>query len=581
MDFKREFFADWGITLCKWIKEFGLDVPFVFNEPVAGFYTHGDHPGFMSKVAESELDVFTACHTYSDRIYDLQGANTVELAAEITKAAPARTVPMSLETNNTWFESRLSRNHVNMPVLLRMGLAHGLNGSTIYSFTAGRNPEDSTLCGLEYWEDVAVAIDGSLNPAHKNMCDFYRFVSGWEKEILETEKTPDVFIGISPAIRYIPFLGAPLQADKKSSSEGSNFEINPEPGKAKSTGGHEWFGGYEGVDKQTLTPESSLWDDFTELLILFRRMNIMWGLVDLTHPKIPAGNYTLIVPSVGFLEKESMDYIVKHIENGGKALFFPTVPSATSDGYADTRLTDKLKVRMTGKIRPAGAKILDYGWRMMADDEQNPVGQPSWIFLHDSKNSKTFASFEGSPVINVLEGTDSRVIVSGIGPSYHNSSHLRLWKKVFSFMGITPQAETQGGYFNTVVRRNKKDFASLVSVCNITGTPAPFRVSFRDISISFPKNCHIKLAPCEARMLWMKRPLAGNILSYITHEIVPAGKDGKTFEINGACGDTCEFAFEKNCKINVDGNDCPLKQQDNLFIGSFRFNSETVLLEIT
>ncbi|MCM8777613.1 MAG: beta-galactosidase, partial [Candidatus Omnitrophica bacterium] len=167
LDFKREFFADWGITLCKWIKEFGLDVPFFFNEPVAGFYTHGDHPGFMDKMNKAGIDCFTACHNYSDRIYDLEGANSIELAVEITKSAPGNPVAVSVETNHTWFESRLSRSHINGPVNLRMGLAHGLNGSNIYAFVEGRSPGDSTLCGLEYWQDAPVSIDGKKNPCYE------------------------------------------------------------------------------------------------------------------------------------------------------------------------------------------------------------------------------------------------------------------------------------------------------------------------------------------------------------------------------------------------------------------------------
>lgn len=574
MDFKREFFAEWGITLCKWTKEFGLDLPFVFNEPVAGLYTHGDHPGFAGKLAEAGIDGFTACHTYSDRIYDLQGANTLEIAVEITKSSPVKTVPMSLEANNTWFEPRLSRNYINTPVILRMGLAHGLNGLSIYMFAGGSNPQGSTLCGLEYWEDAAIAPDGSLNSSHKDFLDFYRFVSGWEKEILETEKIPEILIGISPAIRYIPFLGAPLQPGKKDSPGGLNFEVNPEPGAVKSTGGHEWLGGCEGVIKQESCPESSLWNDFTELLVLLRRMNVMWGLVDLTHPNVPAGKHTLLIPNAGFLEKEAMNYVLEHIERGGKALFFPTIPCATTDGYPDDRIAGKLKVRLTGKIRPAGGKILDYGWRMMADEENRPVGQPSWIMLHNGKNSRTFASFEGKPVIGTIEGTDGRVIVSGIGPSYHNSSHLRLWKRVFSSLGVEPQAETQGDYLNTVVRRNKKTYCMLVSVCNITGTSAPVKIYLRDNRLVFPKNCEMKLAPCETRMLWVNLPVAGNTLAYITHEITPVAGSDKTFEARGTCGDTCEFAFEKNCKITLDGKSCVLKKQDTFFIGSFRFRSE-------
>ena len=580
LNFKREFFADWGITLCRWVKEFGLDVPFFFNEPVAGFYTHGDHPGFMSKMNEAGIDCFTACHNYSDRIYDLEGANLLELAVEITKSAPGNPIPVSVETNHTWFESRLSRNHINGPVNLRMGLAHGLNGSSIYAFTEGRSPEGSTLCVLEYWEDAPVSIEGRLSPCYEEISTFYSFVARWEKEILKTVKIPDLYIGISPAIRYIPFLGVPVQHDREGIPSSSNLEVNVEPAIKKSSSGHEWLDGYEGVDKQTLTPENLLWHDLTEFLILLRRMNIASSIVDLTHPSKEPGSYTLVVPNTGFLEKQAIGYIVSHIEKGGKVLFFNTVPSATCDGYPDSRLAEMLKVSLTDKVRPAGAGVLDYGWRIMYDRENHPVGEPSWIILHSGRFSDVFATFEGKPVIGAVEGMDNRVVVSGISPSFHHSCHLKLWKDVFAFLNIQAQAETYGDYFNVVIRQDRESHSMLLTVCNILGSSSPFKISVREPKITFPVNCKIRLLPCEARMLWINLPVGDNKLVYITHEIIPGRKKG-TFEIRGRCGDTLEFAFKKKCKVRLDGKPYNLKHKNNLFTGTYKFQGEKVLLAVS
>ncbi|MDD3725711.1 MAG: hypothetical protein PHI44_00725, partial [Candidatus Ratteibacteria bacterium] len=550
-----------------------------FNEPVAGFYTHGDHPGFMDKMNMAGIDCFTACHNYSDRIYDLEGASSIELAVEITRSAPGSPVPISVETNHTWFESRLSRNHINGSVNLRMGLAHGLNGSSIYMFAEGRNPDDSTLCGLEYWEDAPISIDGEKGPCYKEISDFYSFVAGWEGQILETVKVPDIYIGISPAVRYIPFLGLPVQQDKKDMSASSTFDVNVEPAIKKSAGGHEWLDGYEGVDKQTLTPEGLLWNDINEFLVLLRRMNIMWSIIDLTHPSKEPGGYTLVVPNVGLLEKDGIDYIVRHIEKGGKVLFFNTIPAATYDGYPDSRLTEMLKISLEGKVRPAGAKIMDYGWRIMYDRNNNPVGEPSWIMFHKGRFTDVFATFEERSVIGEVEGTDGCVVVSGVSPSYHHSCHLQLWRDVFSSLNIKPQAEIIGDYFNVVIRRSRKTPLLLLTVCNIRGSSFPFRISLKEPKLVFPATSYIKLLPCEARMLWIKLPVGENTLVYITHEIIP-GKEKGAFEIKGRCGDVLEFAFEKRCRVKIDGKLCALKHKNNLFIGTSRFTSEKVLMSV-
>jgi len=106
------------------------------------------------------------------------------------------------------------------------------------------------------------------------------------------------------------------------------------------------------------------------------------------------------------------------------------------------------------------------------------------------------------------------------------------------------------------------------------------KIRIKDRRLVFPVNSQIKLAPCETRMLWVNLPVGGNRLAYITHEITPVSRDRRAFDVKGNCGDTCELAFEKNCRITLDGKSRALKKQSGLYIGSFRFQSEKTRLRI-
>jgi len=233
MDFKRWFFADWGATMAGWAREFGMQVPIIFNEPVAGCYGHGDHAGFGALLKERGIEGCTACHSYPDRIVDLDGMVSLSQGMELVKSSPWGGPPMSIELNTAWFIPRLSRSEIIWESLMRLGLGRGLMGSVIYPYTAGTSPLADTINGPEYFDPSCIDREGNLSEGYRRLKCFNEFVRGWEAELVRANALAEVTVAYTPGQRLLDFMGAPAllgKVDRKSLGVAGGERFDAEPG---------------------------------------------------------------------------------------------------------------------------------------------------------------------------------------------------------------------------------------------------------------------------------------------------------------------------------------------------------------
>jgi len=579
LEFKNWFFADWAATLAAWCRRYGIDVPVIFNEPVAGFYEHGEHPGFGAEMRSRGEIGFSTCHTYSGRIFDLEGLIVQALGLELVKASPWAGPAVSVETNATWFLTRLDRSAVNWAPLLRLGLARGMDGTNIYMFAGGRNPEGCAICGREYWDQAPVGPDGTLNPGFFHIRDWARFVSAWEEEILATREEVDVHICLTRASRYIPFLGAP-----KAGVESARITAFAEPSLATLSTANEWLGGVEGVNLQLASPEGVIWQQIRELLILLERLNLSWDIVDPCHPNRPPGDGWILVPCVGALERTAIDYLLAHLDEGGGCLFFPTIPTATLDGRRDNRMEKRLRTNLLEKVRPAGGRILDYGWRTIETSKLSGVAVPSWIFLHrPPRGAKALATYERRAAIFEVPLAKGRAIVSGVFPAYGMPASRRLWDDIFRrSAGIKSAVETIGGYARASVRSTgRRGEPRLVTVANLTGEYPPRAIIVRRPSrLKFPNASRLELPPQGALSLWADVVLGGARLAYSTAEITPRDRKRSVLEVRGYAGTVGEFAFYEKVHALWNGKPLRFKKVGRYYVATVEHRSKPGLLRV-
>lgn len=565
LEFKRRFFADWGAHLANLAKERGMNTPFIFNEPVAGFYGHGDHAGFGNALKDKGVEGATVIHNYSDRIFDLDGLVHSLMGIELMKSSPWGGPLISLETNCNWFVPRCSRSAINWSPLLRSNLAHGLTGFSVFTYSEALTDLGDSINGPEYFPNTCLDVSARPSNANAHVEDFIRLVDTWEDSLHALETIRDVTVAYSPAMRILDFLGAPPCLGEgvpaHAAPGGGSFDTEPGLNREALSVGHDWLDGYENVSKQTISPEAGLWLKMKEVFALLSRLNLQFDLLDLTNPSKRPGDGCLIVPCTGTLEKESMDYLLAHIEEGGRCVFFPTIPVRTTLGEDDLRLAERLGISLVEQIRPAGSETLRYGSQIVNLANGDVLTEPGWVFVHHyPEGTEILATLEKKPVLAQV----GNVLVSGIDVRFTTGATLKFWESaLIEKMKVPATIKSSGNYYYASLLGTPQK--GLLTVVNITGDTSPGELTLPGADISMT----LELGATEARVLPIHIELDGVPLCYSTSEIRRTA-DGQSYELHGSAGTRACLAFACPVCFEMDGNICKTQPKGDLFVFEFR-----------
>ena len=578
MNFKRWFFSDWGATLASWAMEDGVKVPIIFNEPVAGFYTHGDHAGFGRILKDRGVEGVTVCHSYSPPLLDLEGLWSPVLGIELAKSSPWGGPPMSVEVNTTWYMPRLNRSAINWEPLLRLGLGHGLMGTVVYPYAAGTVRFEDVIDGPDYWNSACVDGEGRCSYLYRELQRFNRFLEIWEKELVSSGSVADVTIGYSPGLRLLDFLGAPklvasAQADGPAGPGGESFDAEPAL-ETESAAANEWFTGYEGVSRQSTPPEAGLWKRAKDLGLLLMRMSVPFDMLDLTNPNRRPGVGWILLPCTGSLDTPAIDYALEHIRSGGGCMFFPTIPVCDLDGKSDGRLAELLGIRLVDLIRPAGGQVNDYGSRVIDFGDGKRTGTYNWIFCHEfPPGSNILATHDGKDVIASLPSRRGEVVVAGMDAAFTTEIGIELWQTVFGDGMNAPRTIT-GKTDDCHVTLRRGEDASFLTVINITGTPGACEVAVDGLAFE------VDLAAHEARCLLMGVTLNGRNLAYASSEIIPLNGKRSRLELWGRAGTRGELAFREPTTASLDGKEVRSAPRGNLHFIEYTHQVDPLVLSL-
>ena len=584
MNFKRWFFADYGATLAKWAIDLGVKEPIVFNEPVAGFYGHGDHLGFGAVMQEYGINGITSCHTYADRIMDLEGIQNTILAIKTVRSNPWNGPAFSLEANSNWYVPRLGRSEINWEVLLRLGIAHGLQGTVIYPYIASEVTYEDAIEGPEYWSPSCIDIDGSIAPAYYYLKTYNSFIDSWKELLTDSEPVCELSIAYSPAYRLVDFFGTPALFENESQEDaacfaagGESFDAEPVLDKSDGAVGHDWIDGYEGVSKQTVKPEAGMWKKVKDSMLLLSRMNYGYELLELTNPNKKAGNGCIIVVSTGSLETKAIDYLLEHLNKGGKCVFAPTVPVFNEYGKRDERLLDYLDIKLNDVVRPAGGCLMDYGCRVVHYADDKKVGVNNWIFIHNFPEDAThIASYNRQTIGAFLK--QKNVAVVGIESTFTTLASQSFWKYVITeLIEQKPIVKCQGNYLHTTLRKGQN--SSVLTVMNIGSTGTSELI----VNNPYPEvnklELTLDLGLHEARCLILGGEHNGNKIVYSTSELHKDKQSGDLL-LYGHSGTSGEIAFERPINVILNGKKTTATAQEDYYIVSYEHLKDAIRLRL-
>lgn len=580
MNFKRRFFADWGIEMTRYAMELGVDVPSTLNEPVPGFFNHGDHSGVGARIKESGLPIFTSCHTYSDRLQDWDGCADNAMSVRLNRSSPLNSVALAIEAGAGCYNERLRKSDINWDMLLRNNLIDGLVGSVIYSFVNGASPLDVTIEGPEYWPLAPLSATGETNRLTDKIHTFHRFVEAWEDEIALAQCPDELNLGFSAGMRLSDFFGTyPLMGDAQNNAPGGEkFTAEPKIDRGEVSFSHDWLDGYEGVSKQTVKVESSAWRKVREALVLSVRLGLSGRMVELSNPCCPnSDNTPLIVPNAGCLETEAFDYLCEYIQNGGNVVFTPMIPQYDLYGNRNDSLLQLLGAELVEMIRPASGKILDYGCRPLQTYDGNEIITHSWISVYKfNKNNKPLAFYKDKTVATSVTLEKGKAVVVGFEAIYNNANVASFWRNIFTEeCSITPVASVKNGYFSLFSRINGD--MHFLSVGNAMGTLEPDILSCSGYTFS------LELTPHECRILVFNAPILNNEnkICYSTSEIIPLNSLCSEMELHGAIGTEGKIVFAKPATVTLNGTIVSLDKDKDGYSLSYEHTKKPIVLSIS
>lgn len=579
MQFKRRFFADWGIEMARWAMELGIHVPMTLNEPVAGFFNHGDHSRVGARIKAAGIPAFTSCHTYSDRLLDWDGCADQAMSIRLNRSSPLNSVTLAIEAGAGCYNERLRKSDLNWDMLLRNNLMGGLAGSVIYAYVNGNAPLSQTIEGPEYWPLAPLSAQGTPNRLTEKIHRFHRFAQAWEAEITAAECPDEVNLAFSAGMRLSDFLGTyPLSGEIAAEGPGGErFSAEPKIDRGEVSFSHDWLDGYEGVSKQTVRVESGAWRKVREALTLSVRLGLSGRMIDLADPCCPPENHTpLLVPNAGCLEPEAFEYLCSYLRQGGCAVFTPMIPQFDLYGNRNDSLLQLLGAELAEMIRPAGGEILDYGSRVIQTADGPELAVHSWISVYRFRTpGKPLAFYKGKPVVTSVAAGSGRAVVAGFEAVYNNAQSVNFWRGVLQTeCGVSPAVSTENGAFSLFFRKRGEQY--FLAVGNAAGTLEPDTVQCAGYTVP------LELLPHEGRILAFNVPVlnGSNHICWCSSEVLPLDPARSRLELYGAAGTAGKLVLRRPCSVRLNGAPAVLREEADGWAIEYEHHRAPTVLEL-
>ncbi len=307
-------------------------------------------------------------------------------------------------------------------------------------------------------------------------------------------------------------------------------------------------------------------------------MNYGYELLELTNPNKKAGNGCIIVASTGSLETKAIDYLLEHLNNGGKCIFAPTVPIFNEYGKRDERLLDYLNIKLNDVVRPAGGALMDYGCRVVNYADNKKVGVNNWIFIHDfPEDGIQIASYNKQTIGAFLK--QKNVAVVGIESTFTTLASQNFWEYVITGLtALKPTVKCQGNYLHTTLRKGQK--SSVLTVINLGSTG----VSDLIVNNPYPGvnklELILDLGLHEARCLVLGEEHNGTKIVYSTSEL---HKDKQTGDLllHGHSGTAGEIAFDHPGTVILNGKKTITKAQGDYYIVNYEHLKNAIRLRMS
>lgn len=560
--FKQAHIFEYAAHLADQMRDLGLTIPWSLNEPVNMVWDAGDHAAASRHLASHKDRCFTTGHLYlTGGEQDILGVPITLYRIEHMKSSNFDGPAFASEMGAAWADLSRNRASYNWVLLAYLALGHGIDAYNVYMFAGGTNPPNTNVYGRDYDWQAPVGAGGELNEPYGMAARLGQFVEGWDQQILQTAKQPDVRIGI---FSELPLLGRFCEQQRTlKAADGAYGRALVEP-----------------------TANGEVYDNLKQLVTVLTALNVNFEFVNFTDPNVaPAmDSVPMIVPNSGELPSEALTYVERHLRNGGKALFYPAVPEKSLEGEPFPAVLEELglapddvEILRTPMLEPGSSR-----WTVDSGTEQEVAVDGRMRVFRPPDQSQILASRGDKAVVFAKDCFEGRVVVAGMLPTYLTLAGQRLYEDVLSNgLGLRRFARSENNKLHVVGRQSSTGDTVLVTVANVLGRSGGTRLVIgRDHALVFPTLTELEVKPKSVWALWVRLDLGGLRLEYCTSELVPKSDDLRSFTLQGDVGTTGEIAFDRGVHVFVSGKPVPLRRVGERWVGVYAHTQQHHHLQI-
>lgn len=556
--FKQWHVFEYLRRLARRLRELGLDLPFTVNEPLNRYWSwySGEHGAFARFMEDAGETFFTNGHCYLNYggQQDARGAPITLARIESVKASRLAGPPSIFELGSWYLLPQGNLAPSNWDVMTKLLIGSGMNGYSVYVYAGGRTPPGWGKIGPDYdWPTTCIAADGTRARSYFILAEINRFVTAWERPILEARKLYDVTIGL------LPELGALAR----------HVQLPA---------------GFAGLPGDTTALVRDVFNSLPDLFRVLANLSVNFELTSFAAPDREPGPATglLVVPNHGAVDREAADFIVRHLRAGGDALFYPVVPAVDADGEPLPALAELAGQRIVGFTPRGGHRAGDLASRFIDGQHEREVGfDTPVVYFAAPADAQVLATHRGAVAAYRRAAGGGHVTVMGFLPVYWSSATQRLFEEVFveaTGMRRVAEADDRGVL---VLARRHPDGPTLVTVASIGGDACATHVTVETAGgrLRFPVDGALELGPHEARFLWVDLPLPEARLVYTTSQLVPGQSPGE-YLASGADGTAGQMAFDRPVRAAVQGQPAEVVRRGGVWVLSYRHGREPVAIRL-
>lgn len=379
MLFMRQYNRQYIETLKSIAVKYGIKVPYVVN--VHGFDSNdyakrgARYPIGLSQLYEAVKpeSVITAGDYYIGNIVH-ENYHDVALANAFTKAIQAKEQPLFSAEFQGGFQYGIPRlQPTTFDLTTRLCIANGMNSLNYYMFVGGENYEDIGLLGKRHDWQAPISADGSFKKHYYIIKHLGEVIKAVEEDLLESKREVVTYLGFY-ADYYM--------------TEFSNEYTREMYDRLKVFREAFLYGGIgKGLTLNNITYEG--YDVKREEKIDVDEIKSLWMLT--SH----------------WMDEDVQNKLVQYVNDGGKLVLFPAVPTMDMKGNPCTKLLEALEVEIQESL-----------WHKYVELEGMDSVGGGYIEIYKGRNLQSFAHLQESPdktcafEKNLGKG---KVVVFGIG----------------------------------------------------------------------------------------------------------------------------------------------------------------------